>query len=339
MSDPASIAEDLQLMSDFGQKIPPGIERLGSDLSSSLGDKQAGDSFGFGDQSQATVKQSELTDAGWTASVTVRSSRANVRSGPGLAYDPITTAGAGTTFKTYGTITGGWWRVCCFQGAYDEPDQPTYPAWISGQVVEANADAQALPGLKSLFPETTNAAWDVSYRCASDRCAERVCAATVTARERSDLDRFWLVVDREVRWADSCGQDSVWRHQLDRFDGRDMYADQAEIFLTEYWHGAIPGPGNGIFTDSDGRKVVVWCNDQLGGEVQEADGWLNIYAGVACYDLRTGVLVSMNYVKRWFFSGEYAGVQYDRAYLGDFELYEVVLTDTNIELAFQQSLP
>ena len=47
----------------------------------------------------------------------------------------------------------------------------------------------------------------------------------------------------------------------------------------------------------------------------------------------------MRYGKRWLFSGEYAGEQYDRAYLGDFEIYEIVLNKTNIELAFQQPLP
>jgi len=179
------------------------------------------------------------------------------------------------------------------------------------------------------------AVWDVNYQCASNRCVERVCTATITAKERSDLDRFWLIIDREVKWADNCGQDSEWRHQLDRFDGRDLYSSQAEVFLTEYWHGANSGPGNSLFAYSDGQQVMAWCDDQLAGEVEETDGWLNIYEGVACYDLRTGTLLSMSYVKRWLFSGEYAGEQYNRAYLGDFEIYEVELNKTNIQLAFQ----
>lgn len=320
--DPVLMTESLQLMSDFSQKTPPGVERLESVVSPSPGDEQASDSV-------------IITDAGWSASITVKNSRVNIRSGPGLEYQPVTTANEGTSFKTYGKTAGGWWRVCCFQGVDDKPDQPTQPAWVSGQVVEANSDAEALPLLESLFPENVDAVWDVNYQCASDRCVERVCTATIAAKERSDLDRFWLVIDREVKWADNCGQDSEWRHQLDRFDGRDLYTGQAEVFLTEYWHGANSGPSNSLFTYSDGQKVTAWCDDQLTGEVQEADGWLNTYEGVACYDPRTGILLSMNYIKRWLFSGEYAGEQYNRAYLGDFEIYEVTLNKTNIELAFQ----
>lgn len=326
--DPASMAKSLQLMSDFGQNVPPGIERLGSEASSS-----------FSDPVQSSVTQADIANAGWTASVNAKSSRVNVRSGPGLEYQPITIADRSSSFKTYGKTTEGWWRVCCFQGIDDEPDQPTYPAWVSGQVVEANADAEALPVLASLFPENVDAVWDVDYQCGSERCTERVCTASITAEERSDLDQFWLVIDRTVTWADSCGQNSVLRHQLDPFDGRDLYAGQAEVFLTDFWHGANPGPGNSLFTASDGQKVAAWCNEQLAGEVAETDGWLNTYQGVACYDLRTGILLSMRYVKRWLFSGEYAGEQYDRAYLGDFEIYEIVLNKTNIELAFQQPLP
>jgi len=320
VSDPVLVAESLQFVSDYGQNTPPGVEKLESDVQGSP---------------PAQVTENEGTDAEWTASVTVRNSWVNIRSGPGLEYQPITTVNSGTSFKAYGKTADGWWRICCFQGVNDEPDQPTQPAWVSGQVVDANADALALSVLQSLFPDNVAAVWDVDYQCGSDQCAERACSAEVTTLERSDLDRFWLVLDRDIKWTEGCGQDSVWRHQLDRFDGRDLFAGQAEVFLTDYWRGANPGPANSVFTDADGQKVASWCNDQLTGEVQEADGWLNTYEGVACYDMRTGVLLSMSYVKRWLFSGEYAGEQYNRAYLGDFEMYEVKLKQTNIELAFQ----
>lgn len=318
--DPTLMTESLQLMSDFSQKVPPGVEKLGSDTQI--------------DNSLVVIETDNSSNIESASLVTVKNSRVNIRSGPGLDHQPITTADSGTSFKTYGKVAG-WWRICCFLGVDDEPDQPTLPAWVSENVVEANADAVALPVLESLFPEDVDASWDVDYRCASDRCIERTCTATVVAKERSDLDPFWLVIDREVKWADDCGQDSLWRHQLDRFDGKDLYAGQAEAFLTDYWLGANPGPSNSLFTYSDGQKVAVWCNDQLTGEVQETDGWLNTYTGVACYDQRTGILLSMSYVKRWLYSGEYAGEQYNRAYLGDFEIYEVTLKKTNIELAFQ----
>jgi len=319
-------------MSNFSQKTPPGVERLEPDKRVDLLAAATA-------QSQNNVTQTGSIDSAWTASVTVKNSQVNIRSGPGLEHQPITTATSGTVFKTYGKSSGGWWRICCFQGVNDEPDRPTQPAWVSGQVVEANADAQALSVLASLFPENLTATWDVNYKCASDRCVKRACTAAVVAKERNDLDKFWLVIDREVKWVDGCGQDSILRHQLDRFDGRDLYAGQAEVFLTDYWHGANPGPVNSVFTYSDGRNVMAWCDDQLTGEAQEDDAWLNTYGGVACYDLRTGTLLSMSYIKRWLFSGEHASEQYNRAYFGDFEIYEVTLKNTNAELSFQTPLP
>lgn len=319
-SDPVLIADSLQLISAHSQESPPGIKHLASDMQVN---------------GTASIVDKEEIGPESAAMVTVRNSRVNIRIGPGLEYQSITTATAGTAFMTYGRTANGWWRICCLQGVNDQPDQPTQPAWISEQVVDANADATDMPVLESLFPNTIEAVWDVDYRCGSDQCAEQRCKAIVETQERRDLESYWLILDREIQWMDGCGQNSAWRHQLDRYDGRDLHAGQSEVFLTDYWLGAAPGPANSIFTDAEGREVIAWCNDQLTGELKEADGWLNTYEGVACYDTRTGMLLSMSYVKRWLFSGEHDGEQYERAYLGDFEMYEVTLNRTNIELAFQ----
>ncbi len=329
-SDPVLVSESLDLMTEYSVGMPPGIQRLEADKPSDTPKPLA-------PNADSMSVDSDKTDTLWTASVTIKNAQVNIRSGPGLNYQSIAIIGAGTVFKTYGKTANGWWRVCCFQGIDDIPDQPTQPAWVSGEVVDANADAIALPILESIFPENVNAVWGVNYQCASERCVERECTASITAEERDDLDRFWLVIDREVKWTNGCGQDSVWRHQLDRFDGKDLYVGQAEVFLMDYWHGTSSGSATGIFAypNADGQKVAAWCSEQLTGEVEETDGWLNTYMGVACYDLRTGILLSMRYLKRWLYSGEYAGKQYNRAYLGDFEIYEVTLKKTNIELAFQ----
>ena len=41
----------------------------------------------------------------------------------------------------------------------------------------------------------------------------------------------------------------------------------------------------------------------------------------------------MQYTKRWFFTGEFEGDRYERAYFGDYEIYRVRLDQTNALLA------
>ena len=91
--DPDLTVKSLQLMSDFSQKTPPGIERLASD-------GQIADSLIATEQIQSSVVQTDSTDVAWTASITVKNSRVNIRGEPGLEHQPVTTADAGTSFKT-----------------------------------------------------------------------------------------------------------------------------------------------------------------------------------------------------------------------------------------------
>ncbi|MCD6291308.1 MAG: hypothetical protein J7M34_12450, partial [Anaerolineae bacterium] len=51
------------------------------------------------------------------------------------------------------------------------------------------------------------------------------------------------------------------------------------------------------------------------------------------YDLRSGMLLTMGYFKRWLFTGTFEGRQYKRQYFGDYEMYEQVLEDTNVMLS------
>jgi len=42
----------------------------------------------------------------------------------------------------------------------------------------------------------------------------------------------------------------------------------------------------------------------------------------------------LTYTKRWLYSGEYEGQQYERAYFGDYETLDQHLVDTNVELFY-----
>ncbi|RME52677.1 MAG: hypothetical protein D6790_18430, partial [Caldilineae bacterium] len=86
----------------------------------------------------------------------------------------------------------------------------------------------------------------------------------------------------------------------------------------------------------DGREVRVNCQEGLSGEAEEGEGWTTVYEGTACYDVRTGMMVTLSYTKKWLFTGEYEGQSYDRAFFGDTEVYELELVSTNAELAFSQ---
>ena len=157
------------------------------------------------------------------------------------------------------------------------------------------------------------------------------CAAQVTAAVRNDKDPRWLEIDRNVTWDVGCGEDSTWLHQVDRSDGLERYPNSTGLFFFNYWVGARPGPVNSRFTLGD-AEVQSWCSDPQSAELEEEGGWIAAYDGVTCYDERSGMLVAMKYTKRWLFTGEFEGEKYDKAYFGDFEVYEVALKETNVEL-------
>jgi hypothetical protein len=196
-------------------------------------------------------------------------------------------------------------------------------------ISEAAAD---LGVLRPLFPDDLSATWGVSYQCGSERCAVKECNAQVTAAVRNNKDPRWLEIDRNVTWDEGCGEDSTWLHQIDRTDGLERYPDSTGLFFFNYWVGAKPGPVNSSFTLGE-AEVQSWCSDPQTSELEEEGGWIAAYDGVTCYDDRSGMLVAMKYTKRWLFTGEFEGEKYDKAYFGDFEVYEVALQETNVELS------
>ena len=78
---------------------------------------------------------------------------------------------------------------------------------------------------------------------------------------------------------------------------------------------------------------MVYCTGPEKVEIEEGGGWTTVYEGNTCHDVETGMLVYMNYVKRWLFSGDFEGKTYDRAYFGDSERLVQQLTDTTAPVA------
>lgn len=259
----------------------------------------------------------------------------NVRSGPGLDFAVVAGAREGATFEAIGRSEDeGWWRICCVRGPNDDPDEATLRAWISNVVVTANEAALAQPILGAIFPQDLQAEWDVNYACGSERCEVVQCRAAISASVRSADDPRWLEVERNVNWEDDCGENSTWLHQIDRIDGTERYESTADFFLFHFWAGVEPGPVNSLFSLGEDRQVKTWCSEEQVLDLEEGEGWSARYNGMTCHDTRTGMLVAMKYTKRWLFTGEYEGEIYENAYFGDFEVYEVRLTETNVELDY-----
>ncbi len=348
-ADPMTVNEVLQAMPGLLQEPPTGIQMLESNASP-LPTNEAQPSEAQTSEASAetadvtTVENVDVAPADETVdesldesavispTVTVKNRSVNVRSGPGLDFSVLFGARQGDAFETLGSSEdGAWWQICCVPGPNDEADNPTQKAWISNRVVDANEAAVELGVLRPLFPDDLSAAWDVTYQCGSERCAVAECSAQVAASVRNAADPRWLEIDRIVTWDENCGEDSSWLHQVDRTDGTERYPNSTGLFFFNYWVGAKPGPINSNYTLGE-SEIASWCGEPQTAEVEEEGGWTSAYEGVTCYDERTGMLVAMKYTKRWLFTGEFEGETYDKAYFGDFEVYDVVLTETNVEL-------
>ena len=267
------------------------------------------------------------------ATLTIRRPNANIRSGPSIDFQIVGKAVEGETFTTTGKIEEGWWRICCFEGAGDAEGELIQAAWISQIVVTPDERAEALPTLFPLFPEDLAASWNVQYECGSRRCAVNECAAVSRTEINNRRDLRWLEINRIVTWEEACGEDSTWPHQIDRIEGTERYPNSTGLFFFNYWLGPSPGDANALFHLDTGEEIEVWCSNEQEAEVAEESGWTTVYNGSTCHDVRTGMLVSMQYTKRWFFTGEFEGDRYDRAYFGDFEVYRVKLDQTNALLS------
>ncbi len=207
------------------------------------------------------------------------------------------------------------------------PADDPVPATVSNQ--ELNLDVAN----RDLIPRDFQASWEVDWECTSENCQTELCTGTGLAAVRGVVEDRWLEVDRRIEWDGECGQRASWLSQIDRYTGQERYPSKDDV-LFNFWAGAHPGPANDVVHLSDGQSVSVWCSGPRQAEVEEGDGWTTLYDGEVCYDTQTGILVYMNYMKRWVFTGTFQGQEYTRAYFGDSETYEQRLKTTNAKLDF-----
>lgn len=270
-----------------------------------------------------------------SASVITSDSRANVRSGPSLDAPIVAKANPGDAFEVTGkSADGEWWQICCIPGPADEVGEATESAWIATVVVETEGNVEAVPVVQSLFPAAISSIWRMDWSCGSERCELSRCSATVTATGDGEGSPQWLQVEHDVTWDDECFPAENWVFEVDRFTGRERSGALSDTLLFNYWLGAQPGPATNIFNQDDGRRVAVWCSGPQEATVPEEGGWTSVYEGHTCHDILTGKLVYLNYTRRWLYSGEYNGQNYERAYFGDFEQVEQYLLESSAGLAY-----
>ncbi len=274
-----------------------------------------------------------LITAEVSAVIATEGSRANIRSGPSLDAPIIAKANPGDDFTITGKSPDGeWWQICCVRGPGDEEGEATEQAWIASVVAEPDGNIDAIPDIAPLFPEDLTSNWHVDWTCGSERCEVRACAATIQATADGESDEQWLQVEHNVTWENDCFETDSWVFEVDRFTGKERSGEYVDNFLYNYWLGVQPGPATNVFALDDGRKVAVWCGGPHEFELEESGGWTTVYQGNTCHDVRTGQLVSLNYTKRWLYSGEYEGQQYERAYFGDYESLDQTLIESNADL-------
>jgi len=268
-----------------------------------------------------------------TAIVTTGDRRANVRSGPGLDFDVISAADSGTRFQVVAKNEAeDWWQVCCIRGAGDAVDEATTLAWLSEIVVDIEGDPAEVPVFRPLLPGELAAEWEVDWTCGSERCEIQECTATVTAEAADVISRQWLQIDHNVTWDETCFATDEWLFEVNQFTGVERSGDEQESFLYRYWVGPQPGEVNRIVMLDDGREIGAWCSGPHQVEVEVGDGWNTVYEGDTCHDVRTGMLLTLSYEKRWLFTGEFDGNSYENEYFGDFEVLEQKLVDTTADL-------
>jgi len=251
--------------------------------------------------------------------------RINVRSGPGLAWDRITNIASGQEYPIIGTNPDrSWWRILV-------GDQP---GWVSSQVSTVRGNLDAVPVIAPALPEDLSATWSLKWECESpaNACKFDACSGQSVARVRKVLNERWLEIERKATWEGECGEPSTWITQADRYVGEERPTpDEGPLFRIFENPANLGAPNRTL--NYRGTEVPMWCTEPRTREQDQGEGWTVIFEGEACYDLKSGMLMTMGYFKRWLFTGTYKGKQYERQYFGDYEVYEQVLTDTNVPLS------
>ena len=260
-----------------------------------------------------------------TAGVTleIRAASANLRGGPGTEFDIITTAPRGWQFAVSGrNADASWWQVCCMNWK---------PACVINSLVAIQGPLDKVPVRLPLMPDKLDATWGLRWQCFAEGCPQPDCLGQSRAQALQVRDVRWLELKRQATWDDKCGKDEDWLLQIDRYTGLErQVATDPPLF--HMWMGANPGPENRAI-EHFGRTLSLWCTDTRTREAPQTGGWTVLFEGQACYDRGSGILVMIEYTKRWLFTGTAGGQKYELQYFGDYEIYQQMLMDTNVPLS------
>jgi len=266
--------------------------------------------------------------------------RANVRSGPGTSFDIVAKANPGLTFDVMGrSEDGAWYQVATnVDGITAVEGQSAENGWVASELVriagEGDAPIVAAPtGSALLFSPDLSAKWMVNWQCDSERCQIKQCDAEVTASVNRQPNGGFLPVEHTVTWDDACFSTDSWTFEVNQTTGKERIGEAEQNFLYGYWMGAEPGEPIGVFPFDGNEGIEVYCSGPHSVEIGEGGGWTTVYQGNTCHDANTGMLVYMNYTKRWLYTGDYDGKTYARAFFGDVEKLEQRLIDANVPLA------
>lgn len=277
------------------------------------------------------------------AVVTTANARANIRDSASTSATIIGKGNPGDAFEVIGqTNDGQWYRVCCVAGTEND-------GWVASSVVRLTTEPGVVvntsvsattvqSATETLLNSDLSATWNVDWQCGSERCTVKQCSATVNATVTRPNNTQWLPVEHNVVWDKTCFSTDNWVFDVDRLTGKERTGEYENNFLYSYWLGADPGEASGVFPMAEDQGVLVHCSTPQEVEISEGGGWLSVYNGTTCHDLRTGMLVYMRYDKRWLFSGDFDGQKYDRAFFGDTETLEQKLVESNVQLSYVQKV-
>jgi hypothetical protein len=140
----------------------------------------------------------------------------------------------------------------------------------------------------------------------------------------------FLPIEHTVTWDEACFSTDAWTFEVDQVTGAERTGEAKQNFLYSYWLGANPGKAMGVLPlGKTDQGVSVYCSGPHTVEIEEGGGWTTVYQGNTCHDVETGMLVFLNYTKRWLFTGDYDGKTYTRAFFGDVERMEQRLLNTS----------
>lgn len=265
-----------------------------------------------------------------TATINTQNIRANLRSGPGTNSTIVAKANPGEVYEIVGRSEDGLW----YEVALSEPISDTATAWVSAELVHVGDGVVPVSAnAEVLLDRDLTAEWAVEWSCFSDRCPVRACEANVAAEVNRDPANNFLPVEHTVVWDEGCFNTDAWTFEVEQTTGKERNGEADDNFLYSYWLGARPGQANGVYPLENGEGIMVYCAGPDRVEIEEGGGWTTVYEGNTCHDVATGMLVYMNYVKRWLYSGDFEGKTYDRAYFGDSERLVQRLADTTAPVA------